>query len=916
VISLPAEITTTLLSVLWDEADRRDRRVREALFLTFNVDLGFFESQILGAARSAGAAVTVIADAKVYEPDPRAIRAAGIHYGIGLASMNSVFHPKLMVLAGEDRAVIGIGSGNLTIGGWHLNDEVLTVVAGDAETGCPSIIQEVASWLAELAGGHIVKLGRTARAGIGRTAEQLQMLCASAPTTADQLRLVGNLRASILSQLPRDPVDELRLFAPFHDLAGVALDELVATIKPSAVVIAVQDGTTVIDPHTLLEVARRRGVELIFERAAEKSEGAYRHGKIIEARRQGSLCWTLAGSVNLSRQALCRSAADGGNCELAVLDQPGRALYPPTTGEAPVAELKVVRKGPPSAEEEPAARVARDGLLEATLHGEVITLTFARSISDGFRVAISDYRTDPDQFTVVTELEPGRAEYSVPANSDWSYPLRLRIIVDGEAGPIHFVMRSDQVVLRSIGRGGVRTPDFAPEQIFADYRQAREWLSAVNELSLHSQSARRGPGIAHDPADPRSPSGGHAPSWDDPATWHAYVDDATLRLGESMVGFALGGLPRLSFPAAGGRAAWEDDFATGAELVEEDEEHSGPQTEHSDEDGRGKAPRPDGRDFGRTERQRFRRWLVELVDPMPRLGAIDRALRARLMLRATCMKIWEPDIESQWFELLLSAARALPGGDTPPQDKPRLGALAQVMIYELALAARAIGFDRSVENKSAMAAYLEVERQLHDLLIPVERSLIETFTETVHVKGAIRLDSELVALHAAGALGNDAITLALRELMLTYPEVDAERLGENVISVHTSDANPLLAAGRCADAVGGSVAVFASSRSGRRAFVARAGSTVITAEGIHSLQAGASTSYVRFRSFRLTPFVSATRIAAREGVVLDGDIRAIETPPMNSVGTKGSEVFATLGLQPEKVLRFIYPGEVPRTAPD
>lgn len=900
---MPAEITTTLLTVLSDEADHRDRQAREALFLTFSVDLGFFESQVLGVTRSTGAAVTVVSDAKVYEPDPRAIRAAGVRYGIGLASMTSVFHPKLTVLVGADRAVVGIGSGNLTIGGWHLNDEVLTVVSGDAEAGCPPILQQVADWLDELADTHIVRLGRTARSGIGRTANQLRMLCASAPTTAYGLRLLGNLQASILSQLPQDPVDELRLFAPFHDLAGFALDELITTLQPSSVRVAVQDGSTVIDPHALLTVARRRGVELVFERAAGSSDSTYRHGKLIEARRGGALAWTLSGSPNLSPQALCRSAVAGGNCELAVLDRPGHELYPPTTAEIPTDELKAVQSGPPSAEEEPIARLVRDGLLEATVDGEAITLTFAHPISDCFSIAVSDYQTDPDRFTVVAELEPGLDEYVVVADPNWYYPLRLRIQLDDEVGPIHFVMRLDQVVVRSSG-GGVRVPDLDPEQIFADDRQAREWLSAVTELT-RSQTSKRGPRIAGDAGESRPASGGHVLSWDDPATWHAYVDDATRRLGESMAGFALGGLPRLSFLSARGRAAWEDDFATRAEDVAEDDEQLGSEDGLDDEDVDDESTVSALRDIGSAERQRFRRWLGELVGPMAKLDAIDRGARARLMLRATRLKIWEPGNESEWFELLLSAARALPGDDIPPPYKPQLCAIAQVMLYELALGAREIGLSRPVENRSAMAAYLEVESQLRELLAPVERSLIETFAETIHVKGTMPPDAELIAQHAADALGSDPVAQALRQLMLTHPELLAKPDGENVISVHTGDASPLLAGGRCLDAVPGDWAVFASSRLERRAFVARVGSTMLTAEFAQRSRPEGPTDYVRFRSFRLSPFVSATRVAAREGVVLDGDIRAIETPPMNSPGAKGSEVLANLGVEPERVRRFI-----------
>lgn len=902
---MPAEITTTLLAMLSDEANHRDRQAREALFLTFSSDLGFFESQVLGTTRSTGAAVTVIADAKVYEPDPRAIRAAGVRYGIGLASMTSVFHPKLAVVVGPARAAVGIGSGNLTIGGWHLNDEVLTVVTGDTETGCPPILQQVADWLGELAEADIVRLGRTARAGIGRTANELRLLCSSAPPTADELRLLGNLKTSILSQLPRDPVDELRLFAPFHDLAGRALNDLITTLLPSAIRIAIQDRSTVIDPHALRGIADSKGVQLTFERVKQDADSSYRHGKLIEARRDGALTWTLAGSPNLSPQALSRAAATGGNCELAVLDRPGHELYPPITAEIPAGELNAVRNGPPSAEEEPIARLVRDGLLEASVNGEVITLTFAHVMSDGFRVEVSDYQTDPDQFWTAADLGPGSDEYSIGADPTWYYPLRLRILLDSGAGPIHFVMRPEQVVVRASGGGGVRVPDYDPDQIFGDDRLATEWLSAVTEMALHSQTAVRGPRIAGAASDAHSGGGGHTLSWDDPATWHAYVDDAMQRIGGPMVGFALGGLPRLSFLSARGRAAWEDDFATRAEDLAEDDETSKPEAGLQEESEDDTSTSPTLRDFGSAERQRFRRWHADLVGLMPRLDVIGRGAAARLMLQATRMKIWEPRTESEWFEPLLAAAEAIPGDDVPPPYKPQLSALAQVMLHELAKAARAIGFSRPVQNRTAMAAYLDVESKLHDLLAPVDQSLIEIFADTVRVKGTIPPDPDLIAQHAADALGSDPLRQSLRQLMLSYPELVAAPESDSVITVQTSDRSPLLASGRCLDAVRGDWAVFATSGLTRRAFAARVGSTMLTAELVQRERPGGSTDHVRFRSFRLGPFISPTRVAAREGVVLDGDIRAIETPPLDSPGATGTVVLAALGVETATIRRFI-----------
>ena len=67
-------------------------------------------------------------------------------------------------------------------------------------------------------------------------------------------------------------------------------------------------------------------------------------------------------------------------------------------------------------------------------------------------------------------------------------------------------------------------------------------------------------------------------------------------------------------------------------------------------------------------------------------------------------------------------------------------------------------------------------------------------------------------------------------------------------------------------------------------------------------------NYIRFLSFRLSQFVSATRVTSREGIVLDSGVRAIETPPRDTLGNTGSTILATLGVGPLIVGRFVKHG--------
>ena len=136
-------------SLLAAEEAVRDHQAEEALFLSFNVDLGFFEARVLGVCQAAGARVTVVADAHVWNPDLRSVRHAGRSYHVGLLATAQAFHPKLMLVVGPKRALAVVGSGNLTMGGWQYNAELATAFTGGFE-GMPAAFADLARVLRSL----------------------------------------------------------------------------------------------------------------------------------------------------------------------------------------------------------------------------------------------------------------------------------------------------------------------------------------------------------------------------------------------------------------------------------------------------------------------------------------------------------------------------------------------------------------------------------------------------------------------------------------------------------------------------------------------------------------------------------------------------------------------------------------------
>jgi hypothetical protein len=92
--------------------------------------------------------------------DPRAAREAGRTYVAGLAHCDGAFHPKLMLIVGPERALVAIGSGNLTLAGWGFNTELWTVTEATNDNA-PNWLTNLAIWLEAIP--SVISMGQPAQ---------------------------------------------------------------------------------------------------------------------------------------------------------------------------------------------------------------------------------------------------------------------------------------------------------------------------------------------------------------------------------------------------------------------------------------------------------------------------------------------------------------------------------------------------------------------------------------------------------------------------------------------------------------------------------------------------------------------------------------------------------------------------------
>ena len=470
------------LPYLFAEQRHADRQAREALFCSFNADLGFFERTVLGVTQASGARATVVGDARVSDPDPRATRNAGTRYvhGLAVTASGAAFHPKVVAVAGPERALVAVGSGNLSTGGWHLNKETWTVCTADKQR-CPILIKQFAGWLRTL--DSLCTITPQAVRGINSTATLLDDLANASTLVETGHELIHTSAARLLDQLPDGRAERLLLYAPFHDERAEAIRSLIFRFAPTRVTLAVQsDRRTVIQPDAIARMADELGVQLDV---IEDSSKEYRHGKLIEVVDYEGTRWALTGSANLSARALLHSAEDGGNIELGIISRLHHSLFPEGS---PIALCDVPAVRIKGSANRPATAVL---IIAAVQSSDGLSVQFAKSPSVPVRI-LSSVGTNFDSWTEIGQVPAGMTEHVV-AGVSLQGGTRIRGAWESDGG-VHygnlvFVTDPDLVLNRpgeNASRGRATPPD--PVDLITDPKLLGVWLAALDQLAAAPQS--------------------------------------------------------------------------------------------------------------------------------------------------------------------------------------------------------------------------------------------------------------------------------------------------------------------------------------------------------------------------------------------------------------------------------------------
>jgi hypothetical protein len=863
----PVTIASPLPYLLAEEKTA-DRQAREALFCTFNADLGFFERTVLGVTQATGARVTVIGDGRMSDPDPRAARNAGTRYlhGLAVTASTAAFHPKVAIIAGPERAVAAIGSGNLSTGGWFLNTEMWTVCTADREC-CPVLVAQLAKWLRTLDG--VCTITPQAISGIQRTAALLEQLAGASTLVDTGDELVHTSGQSILDQLPDGHAGHLRIYAPFHDEKAEAIRSLIQRLDPLQVTLAVQSGRrTVIQPDAVARMTDDLGVQLSV---IEDPSTEYRHGKLIEVADDGGNRWALTGSANLSARALVHAVEDGGNIELGIISRSRPSLLPqgrPIT----LAEVPAVRIGS-SAANRPATGVL---LIAAVRTEDGLKVSLAKPSVTSVRIQ-SSARTSFDSWSEIGLVPPGSIDH-IFADVDLPGGTRVRGAWDAGAGVVYgsvvFVVDLELVLNRpgeTAGHGRAAPPD--PLDLITDPRLLEVWLAALGQLAAAPPAVTvprvAGSGAPRGEGSTSNHDGGLRVDTDE-ERWLAYADEAQARMGTAMFRFALGGFPALRALSSSADGSLEEPTdrvidERKAGLEDDDSETVNDDVDPADDDdepaqdgnngptGASKDDRASGGDGGlpesmrRRTRRQLEKWFTDTAHHSP---VIARLAVIQLLLCAIQSHFWETALGDQgWMRVLGTAIKTLNVEDTPERISSQTASVAAVAIYLM-------HEHRPTSERTAdVLRYEDAARETAHLYADSDPQMIADFAEPFINRNGYPIDPDAVMHVITMIVQGDPITEAMDLLEDRHPSWQIHRHDGALLHISSSFRTPFLPAAEALDAITGTtpVAVWVTGGSGDWSVAARQADTLIRVDK--------QRRRIMWWHYRLSSLISPTGIA-------------------------------------------------------
>jgi hypothetical protein len=303
---------------------------RSSVFATYSCYFPFYEDVVLRRLMAAGCTHNVLMVdatrcAEAFAVDELRPHRAGSDYALIPVKVGGAFHPKMFLRFGKSRGSLLVGSHNLTLSGFGLNDEVTNIfevegsgvrsgggplrqafeyLTGFVPTGLTDVVEAY----------NALKLGVPWMDGPLGAGDPARVLLTSANTGPD-------LWSQVAPLVPGN-VTTAFICGPFFDPALALVRRIQREVRPRELVIGIDPASVEIDPAEAASLANARWVNVAgVPPIPQRREGSshYLHAKVFwfSGKKEKLL---ITGSANPSVAAFF-APATGRNAEAVVADR-------------------------------------------------------------------------------------------------------------------------------------------------------------------------------------------------------------------------------------------------------------------------------------------------------------------------------------------------------------------------------------------------------------------------------------------------------------------------------------------------------------------------------------------------------------------------------------------------------------------
>lgn len=291
-----------------------------ALLTTFNFEISYFERAILNALYDKNIKnIELFVDADELEKAVSESIDNNLNkkYIVNPIRINSAFHPKVVLLLGEEKAKLIVASANIKTSGYTLNNEVYNVFENNKDN------QENLNLIND-AITFFEKLNDMSYYQDEKIFNKINdLIYRHRRSDNNDIRLIQNLDESVLDQLKRiitEKVLSIDIAVPYYDNELLGYRNLSETFNCYNLNIYLQNGlsTFPVDYNKGREIVNNNSIFTYLKLRSNGKKNFY-HGKVFRINTENK-SYILYGSSNCTLSALSKTYLNGGNIECNILE--------------------------------------------------------------------------------------------------------------------------------------------------------------------------------------------------------------------------------------------------------------------------------------------------------------------------------------------------------------------------------------------------------------------------------------------------------------------------------------------------------------------------------------------------------------------------------------------------------------------